>query len=75
LLPWLSLPLDCFALSHFHASLPHMPPWESCKIKPWLPPMLVLCMCLDFKWWRSLPWCIMVHVLLGEFNYLHLIML
>jgi hypothetical protein len=34
----LLLPLDVFALSHFHTPLPHMPPWYSCKTKPWLPP-------------------------------------
>jgi hypothetical protein len=27
-------------LSHFHTSLPHMPPWYSYKTNPWLPPCL-----------------------------------
>jgi hypothetical protein len=61
----LLLPLDVFALTHFHTPLPHMPPWYSCKTKTWLPPMLVICMWFDKKCWRGIPWCIMVHVWLG----------
>jgi hypothetical protein len=38
LLALLLLPLDVFALSHSHAPFAHMPPWYSCKTKPWLPP-------------------------------------
>jgi hypothetical protein len=34
----LFLPLDAFALTHFHTPLPHMPPWYSYKTKPCLPP-------------------------------------
>jgi hypothetical protein len=40
LLALLLLPLDVFALTHFHTPLPHMPPWYSYKTKPWLPPCL-----------------------------------
>jgi hypothetical protein len=65
LLALLLLPLDDFALSHLHASSPHMPPWYSCKTRPWLPPMLVLCMWFDKRCWRGIPWCIMVHARLG----------
>jgi hypothetical protein len=68
---WCSL--DCFALS-LHATLPHLIPWESCKTRSWLPSMFVLCMCFDDKCWSDISWCIMVHVWLGEPNYLHLIM-
>jgi hypothetical protein len=65
LLALLLLPLDVFILSCLHAPLHHMPPWYSCKTKPWLPPMLVLCTWFD-KWcWRGTPWCIMVHAWLG----------
>jgi hypothetical protein len=72
LLALLLLPLDVFALSHLHAPLPHMHPLYSCKTKPWLPPMLVLCMWFDKRCWRGIPWCIMVHVWLGELDCLPL---
>jgi hypothetical protein len=65
LLVLLLLPLDVFTLSHFHAPLPHMPPWYSYKTRPWLPPVLVLCMWFDKRCWRGFPWRIMVHVWLG----------
>jgi hypothetical protein len=65
LLALLISPLDCFALSHLHAPLPHMHPWESCKTKLWLPPILVLCMWFDDKCWRGIQWCIVVYVWLS----------
>jgi hypothetical protein len=65
LLALLLLTLDDFAWSHLHAPLPHMPPWYSYKTKPWLPPMLVLCLWFDERCWRGIPWCIMVHAWLG----------
>jgi hypothetical protein len=38
------------------------------------PPMLVLCMWFDKRGWRGIPWCIMVHVWLGELDCLPLSM-
>jgi hypothetical protein len=54
-LAWLIPPLDCFALSHSHAPLPHIPLWDSCKTQLWLPPMLVLCMWCDEKMLEGHP--------------------
>jgi hypothetical protein len=68
------LPLDVFALSPFHALLPHMHPWYTYKTRPWMPPILVLCMWFDKRCWRGIPWCIMVHVWLGQLDCLPLSM-
>jgi hypothetical protein len=74
LLAWLILLLDCFAL--VTSMLPCLTCLHDIPAKQSLdsPPMLVLCMCFDDKCWRGIPWCIMVHVWLGELNYLPLIM-
>jgi hypothetical protein len=37
-------------------------------------PMLVLCMWFNKRCWRGIPWCIMVHVWLGELDCLLLSM-